>query len=130
MTLGQDNQETGVPLRGFVAVAAVIVVGAFAAVWMIFPAPNTRHDLISPSGAAKIELAELCGDTGCDRVVILDVGGVRSGCPLPVQSDRPLFGTVTAAWSADESSVDLDYVAEDGTTGSLAIAQADCNLTQ
>ncbi len=130
MTLAPDNQESGVPLWGFVAGAAVLIAAAFAAVWVMFPAPDTRHDLVSPSGAARIELGELCGDAGCDRVAILDVGGVRTGCPLTVAGNRPLFHDVTADWSADESRVLLNYVAEDGGTGSLTIDRADCIITQ
>ena len=130
MTLTPDNQESGVPLWGFVAGATVLVVGILAAIWFIFPAPDTRHDLVSPSGAARIELGELCGDGGCDRVAILDVGGVRTGCPLALEGNRPLFAEVNAAWSADESSAALSYVAADGATGTVTIARADCTLTQ
>lgn len=130
MTLSPDNQESGVPLWGFVAISAVLIAASFAFVWFMFPAPDTRHDLVSPSGAARLELGELCGATGCDRVAILDVGGVRTKCPLSVAGDRPLFADITAAWSGDESSVVLDYVAEDGGTGSLTIERADCTITQ
>ncbi len=130
MTLSPDNQESGVPLWGFAAGAAVLIAAAFAAVWFMFPAPDTRHDLVSPSGAVRIELGELCGDAGCDRVAILDVGGVRTGCPLALEGNRPLFADVTAAWSADESSVDLNYVAIDGGTGSLEIKRSDCIIGQ
>ena len=130
MTLSPDNQESGVPLWGFAAGAAVLIAAAFAAVWFMFPAPDTRHDLVSPSGAVRIELGELCGDAGCDRVAILDVGGVRTGCPLALEGNRPLFADVTAAWSADESSVDLNYVAIDGRTGSLEIKRSDCIIGQ
>lgn len=130
MTLSPDNQESGVPIWGFVTGAAVLIAAAFAAVWFMFPAPDTRHDLVSPSGTARIELGELCGDSGCNRVAILDVGGARSGCPLPLEGNRPLFADVTAIWSEDESAVTLNYVAEDGTTGSVTIERADCTLTQ
>ncbi len=130
MTLAPDNQESGVPLWGFLVGAAVLIVGAMTAIWFMFPGPDTRHDLASPSGAARLELAELCGDGGCDRVAILDVGGARSGCPLTLDGNRPLFTEVTAAWSADESSIELSYVAEDGAKGSLTIARADCTTTQ
>jgi hypothetical protein len=130
MTLAPDNQESGVPLWGFVAGAAVLIVAAFAAVWVMFPAPNTRHDLVSPSGAVRIELAELCGEAGCDRVAILDAGGVRTGCPIDVAGNRPAFVDVTAAWSDDETSVVLSHVGEDGGTGTLLIALADCTITR
>jgi len=130
MTLSPDNQESGVPVWGFVVGAAVLLAAAFAAVWFMFPAPDTRHDLVSPSGAARIELGELCGSSGCERVAILDVGGVRSGCPVSVVGDRPLFAEVTAAWSEDESSVVLDYVAEDGARGSLTVERAACTITE
>lgn len=130
MTLSPDNQESGVPLWGFVAVAATLIAAAFALVWFMFPAPDTRHDLVSPSGAARIELGELCGDSGCDRVAILDVGGVRTKCPLSVPGDRPLFANVTASWSDDESRVVLAYVAADGGTGSVTLERADCTITQ
>jgi hypothetical protein len=130
MTPSPDNQESGIPLWGFVAGAALLIGAAFAAVWFMFPAPDTRHDLVSPSGAVRIELGELCGDSGCDRVAILDVGGVRTGCPLTLDAKGPLFADVTAVWAADESSVALNYVAEDSATGSLTIARADCTITQ
>lgn len=130
MTLAPDNQESGVPLWGFVAGAAVLIAALFAAVWFMFPAPDTRHDLVSPSGTARIELGELCGDTACVRVAILDVAGIRTKCPLPIEGDRPLFAEVTAIWSADESRVALNYVAGDGGTGSLTIERASCTITQ
>ncbi|MHA6692016.1 hypothetical protein [Devosia sp. A449] len=125
-----DTQETGIPLWGFVAGAALLIVAALAAVWFMFPAPDTRHDLVSPSGAVRLELGELCGETGCTRVAILDVGGQRQGCQLALEGNQPLFEAVTAAWAADESSVELSYVAADGTKGALSIAQADCSPTQ
>ena len=125
-----DNQETGVPLWGFLAGAAIVIVAAFVAVWVMFPAPDTRHDLLSPSGAVRLELGELCGDMGCDRVAILDVEGVRRGCPLALEDDRPLFSAVTAAWSDAEAEVTLHYVAEDGSAGSLRIERAGCTITQ
>ena len=130
MTLSPDNQESGIPLWGFIVGAALLIAAAFAAVWFMFPAPDTRHDLVSPSGAVRIELGELCGDAGCDRVAIMDVGGVRTGCPLKLGEAQPLFAEVTAAWSTDESSVDVSYVAKDGSTGSVTIARADCIITQ
>ena len=130
MTLSPDNQESGVTLWGFVTGAAVLIAGAFAAVWFMFPAPDTRHDLVSPSGAVRIELGELCGDAGCDRVAILDVNGVRTGCPLTLEGNQPLFVDVTGVWTADESKVNLNYVAEDGGTGSVTIARVDCTITQ
>ena len=130
MTLAPDNQESGVPLWGFVAGAAILIVAAMTAVWFVFPGPDTRHDLVSPSGAARLELAELCCDNNCERVAILDVGGVRSSCPLALQGNRPLFADVKAVWSADESRIDLHYVADDGGGGSLSITHANCTFTQ
>jgi hypothetical protein len=108
----------------------VLIAAAFAAVWFMFPAPDTRHDLVSPSGAARIELGELCGDAGCDRVAILDVGGVRTGCPIAVEGNRPVFADVTAAWSDDEASVVLSHVGGDGSTDTLVIDLATCTITQ
>jgi hypothetical protein len=96
----------------------------------MFPAPDTRHDLASPSGGARIELGELCGDNGCNRVAILDVGGVRTGCPLDLSGNQPLFGHVTAQWSADETSAVVTYTIPDGSIATLTIARADCTLTQ
>lgn len=127
--MSTDNQETGISMRAFAAGAVGLVVAAFVAIWFMFPAPDTRHDLVSPSGAARIELGELC-DARCNRVAILDRSGNRSGCPLPLESTQPLFVEVSAAWSADEASVDVAYVATDGSTGSVTIALADCTLAQ
>lgn len=130
MTAAPNNQESGVPLWAFVAVTAALVVAAFVAVWFMFPAPDTRHDLVSPSGGARIELGELCGDASCERVAILDRQGIRAKCPLALPGNRPLFADVRAAWSDDETSVMLDHVAENGSTGSLTIALVDCTITQ
>jgi len=127
--MSTDNQETGISMRAFAAGAVVLVVAAFVAIWFMFPAPDTRHDLVSPSGAAQIELGELC-DAQCNRVAILDRSGNRSGCPLPLESTQPLFVAVSAAWSADEASVDVSYVATDGSAGSVTITLADCTLAQ
>lgn len=125
-----DNQETGIPIWAFAIGAVAVITAAFAAVWFMFPAPDTRHDLISPSGGARVELAELCGDNGCNRVAILDVGGVRTGCPLALAGNQPLFGTVTAQWSADETRLVVTHTTADGSAGTLTIARADCTLTQ
>ena len=120
-----NNEESGVPLWGFLAGAALLIVAALAAVWFMFPAPDTRHDLVSPSGAVRIELGELCGETGCARVAILDTGGERRGCPLALEGNRPLFAEVSAVWAPDETSVVLHY----GAGGTLTIARADCTIT-
>jgi hypothetical protein len=125
-----DNQESGVPLWAFLLGAGALIAAALAAVWFMFPGPDTRHDLVSPSGGNRIELGELCGSGGCSRVAILDAGGVRTGCPLQVEGNVPLFAQVEATWSADESAVVLDYAAANGETGSVTIALSDCTLTQ
>lgn len=125
-----DNQETGIPVWAFAMGAAAVILAAFAAVWFMFPAPDTRHDLVSPSGGVRIELGELCGDNGCDRVAIVDAGGVRSGCPLALTGNQPLFGRVTAQWSADESSAVVTYTTPDGATDTVTIARAECMLGQ
>lgn len=126
----QDNQETGIPLWGFVAVAVAIIVAAMATIWLMFPAPDSRLDVVSPSGAARIELGELCAEVGCSRVAILDRDGLRRGCPLALPGNQPLFKQVTATWPADESSVDLAYVSAENQTGSVVIDLADCTLTE
>lgn len=125
-----DNQETGIPLWGFVAGAALLIGAAFAAVWFMFPGPDSRHDIVSPSGAARIELGELCAEVGCSRVAVLDQGGMRSGCPLALPGNQPLFMDVIATWTADESRVDLAYVSAQGDTGSVTILLAECTLTE
>lgn len=125
-----DNQETGIPLWAFVAGAAVLIIGAFAAIWFMFPGPDSRHTIVSPSGDARIELGELCAEVGCSRVAILDQGGLRSGCPLALPGNTPLLKDVTATWSGDDSSVDLAYVSAHGDAGSVVIEIADCTLTE
>jgi hypothetical protein len=129
MVLAPDNQESGVPLWAFISGATLIVIAAFAAVWFMFPAPDTRHDLVSPSGTKTIELAEICGETGCDRVAILDDEGVRAGCPLPEAGNVPLFTEVSATWSTDETAVRLEHVGADGRAGSMALTLTDCTIT-
>ena len=126
----QDNQETGIPLWGFTVVAIAIIAAAMAAIWLMFPAPDSRLDVVSPSGAVRIELGELCGEVGCNRVAILDRDGLRSGCPLVVPGNRPLFKQITATWTADESSVELAYVSADKKPGSVVIDLADCTVTE
>ena len=95
-----------------------------AAVWFAFPAPDTLHRLVSPSGSKLIELGELCGETRCSRVAILDVTQpdgthIRTGCPLDRPEPTPLFATVTATWSAAEDRIDIAYTGESGVTGTL-----------
>lgn len=125
-----DNRETGIPVWGFVLGAVVLVVAAFAVVWFMFPGPDSRHDLVSPSGKLKIELAELCAEVGCSRVAILDAGSLRSGCPLALPGNHPLFKDVTETWAGDESRVDIAYVSGTGETGIVTLTMGDCTLTE
>lgn len=125
-----DNEETGIPAWGFALGAAVVVIGAFATIWFMFPGPDNRYDVVSPSGAARIELGELCTETTCNRVAILDRSGARSGCSLSLEGNRPLFDAITTRWSADETAVELTYIAQTGETGTVSITLADCTLTQ
>lgn len=123
------NQETGIPLWAFIAGAAVVVAGAFAAVWFALPGPDTRHRLVSPSGQAALELGELCTDNGCNRVAIFEANSVRTGCPLDLPGNRPLFGTVSAQWAPDDTSVAIAYSSPDGQ-GTVTFASAECTQTQ
>jgi hypothetical protein len=128
MSLDQ-GQETGISRWAFILGAAVVVVGAFAAVWFALPGPDTRHRLVSPSGQAALELAELCTDNGCNRVAIFEFAGTRTGCPLDIPGNRPVFVDVTAHWASDEI-VDIAHIAADGTAGAITFARAECTLTQ
>ena len=128
MSLDQ-GQQTGIPLWAFVLGAAVVVVAAFAAVWFALPGPDTRHRLVSPSGNAVLELAELCTDNGCNRVAIFEAAGTRTGCPLDLPGNRPLFVDVTAHWTG-EGSVDIAHIGADGTVGAITFTRAGCTLTQ
>lgn len=130
-----DNQPTGIRLRWFVVVAVLVIAGAFAAVWFAIPGPDTRHRLVSPSGAKAIELAELCSPNGCNRVAILDqtqADGthLRTDCPLAVSGSTPLFAELAANWSPSEDSLVIDYVSASGSTGSLTIETAECTQTE
>lgn len=133
--LAPDNQPSGITLPMFILVAVMIVAGAMAAVWFAFPAPDNLHKLVAPSGTKVIELGELCGQTGCSRVAILDVtqpdgSHVRTGCPLAPSSLTPLFAKVIATWSSTEDRVDIDYAAASGPTGRLTFVMAECTQTE
>ena len=137
MTLDQapDNQPTGITLPVFILVTVLVVAAAFTAVWFAIPGPDTKHRLVSPSGTKVIELAELCGPNGCNRVAVLDVvrpdgSHLRTGCPLERSGQTPLFAEVTATWTPTEDSVDIAYVAASGPTGTVTIPLADCTATQ
>lgn len=124
-----EKQESGVSLRLFVLVAALVVVGAFVAVWFAIPGPDTEHRLVSPSGAVILELAELCTDNGCNRVAIFDAPGadggrMRTGCPLDLPGREPLFRDIEAQWAADESAVTVSYGGQ-----AITFARAECTLT-
>lgn len=133
--LAPDNQPSGITLPMFIAAAVIVIAAAMAAVWFAFPSPDTLHRLVSPSGDKVIELGELCGDTQCSRVAILDVtqpdgAHLRTGCPLDNAGTTPLFAEVSATWSAPEDSVEIAYTAETGSTGTIAITLAACTQTQ
>ena len=133
--LAPDNQPSGITLPMFIGAAVVVIAAAMAAVWFAFPAPDTLHRLVSPSGTKLIELGELCGETQCSRVAILDVTQpdgthVRTGCPLDRPEPDPLFADVSATWSPSEDSIEIAYVAETGLTGSIAIPLAACTATE
>ena len=130
-----DNQPTGIRLPVFALAAVFIVVGAFVAVWVAIPGPDTSHSLVAPSGQKAIELAELCTPNGCNRVAILDVtqpdgSHVRTGCPLPIEGASPIFSGITASWSEAEDAVELANVDFEAGRGSLILDLADCTLTQ
>ena len=130
-----DNQPTGITLPVFILVAVLVIAGAFTAVWFAIPGPDTKHRLVSPSGNKVIELAELCGPNGCNRVAVLDVANpdgshIRTFCPLEQSGLTPLFANVTATWTPAEDSVDLAYVAATGPTGTITIPLADCTATE
>jgi hypothetical protein len=130
-----DNQPTGITMPVFIVVAVLVIAAAFAAVWFAIPGPDTKHRIVSPSGDKVIELAELCGPNGCDRVAVLDItepdgSHVRTFCPLEQSGVTPLFANVTATWTSSEDSVDIAYVAATGPTGTISLATADCTQTE
>lgn len=124
-----EGQDTGIPLWAFLLGAGIVVAGAFAAVWFALPGPDTRHRLVSPSGQAALELGELCTDNGCNRVAVFEAAGTRTGCPLDLPGNRPVFADVVAYWAPDDSFVDLAFVGADGTPGAITFTRAQCTLT-
>ena len=132
--LAPNNQPSGISLPVFILVAVMLVAGVMTAIWFAFPGPDNSHRLVSPSGTRVIELAELCGSNGCDRVAILDITQpdgthARTGCPLAPSSLTPLFADVSTTWSESEDRVDITYVSASGPTGTLTLLMADCTLT-
>lgn len=130
-----DNQSTGIRLPVFALAAVLIVVGAFVAVWLAIPGPDTSHRLVAPSGQKTIELAELCTPNGCNRVAILDVTGpdgshARTECPLPIEGASPIFSDIAVSWSEAEDAVELANVDFEAGRGNLILDLADCSLTQ
>lgn len=130
-----DNQPTGITVPVFILVAVLVIAAAFTAVWFAIPGPDTKHRLVSPSGAKVIELAELCTPNGCNRVAVLDVikpdgSHIRTFCPLERSGLTPLFADVIATWSPAEDSIDIAYIAATGPAGTVTIPLADCTATQ
>ena len=123
----RKDVELPITTRQFwlIAVAIIAIVGAV--IWFSIPGVDTRHDLRSPSGKVRLQIAEDCGGQVCERVIIHEVGGTRTGCTVRLPGPEPLFVTVMAAWSADESEVTLSYADADGTRGELRLVPAtDC----
>jgi hypothetical protein len=133
--LPPDNQPSGITLPMFIGAAVVVIGAAMAAVWFAFPAPDTTGRVVSLSGTKVLELGELCGETQCSRVAILDVTQpdgthIRTGCPLDHPGNKPLFVQMEGLWSPEEDSIGIAYVMADGTRGDITIATKDCTLTQ
>lgn len=119
--------ELPITARQFWLIAVAVVVGIGAVIWFSIPGPDTRHDLRSPSGKVLLEIAEDCEGQVCRRVIIHEANGVRSGCLVRIPGPEPVFVTVTAAWSEDESEVTLGYANAEGTRGELKLVPAtDC----
>lgn len=128
--MSTDQQKTGIPMWAYSVGAAALIAAAFVAIWFMVPGPDSRLDVVSPSGAVRIELGELCAEVGCSRVAVLDKGGLRSGCPLAIPGNTPLFKQITPTWTTDEDMVTLDYVSALGETGTVVIDLAECTLTE
>jgi hypothetical protein len=105
-----------------IALGTVLAIGA--GIWFAIPGPDTRHDLRSPSGRVLLQIAEECGQGACRRVIIHEAGGVRSACPVTIAGGEPVFATVTATWSSDETEVTLDYADAIGKRGVLTLTPA------
>lgn len=125
-----DNQESGLTLPLFIGLAVLVIVGAGAAIWFALPGPDTDLRLVSPSGRSALELGELCSEVACNRVAILELEGVRTGCPLQLPGSVPLLGSVAATWSEDESAVSVAYGVPPGQTGTLEFSAQTCTLTR
>jgi hypothetical protein len=130
------SDEVGISATTFFIAAAVIVAGIGAAVWFAIPGADTRHTLNSPSGKALLDIGEQCSETACTRLIfyehtLSDGRRERMGCPIEIAGLTPIFSSVTATWSADESSVTIDYADAVGKRGEMTVVPAaDCPVTQ
>lgn len=127
-----SSRLEGTAIRPWMVVATAIglLLAVLVGVWLAIPGPDTRHDLVAPSGAARLELAELCGPDACTRVAIFErrtgSEAERRACPMELVGAEPLFADVAVQWSAEEDMVQVDYRSETGATGRLAFTFSDC----
>ncbi len=124
--------DVGISATTFFIIAALVVAGIGAAVWFAIPGTDTRHQLPAPSGRSLMDIGEQCHESGCARAIVYehtlsDGRRERAGCPISIEARVPIFVTVTATWSADETSVLLDYTEAVGRRGTLTVTPAaDC----
>jgi hypothetical protein len=124
---GVKDRELPVTSLQFWLIALGVVAAVGAVIWVSIPGPDTRHDLRSPSGRVLLQVAEECEGLVCRRVIIHEADGVRTGCAVRIPGPEPVFVTVTAVWSEDESQVALSYADAGGTRGDLTLVPAtDC----
>ena len=122
-----------ITLRPWTVLAGgILVLAAVAAlIWVSIPGPDTRADLVSPSGAARLELGEICDGSTCRRAVIFERSdngaSERRACAIDIPGGEPAFTGLEANWSADETDVRVSYDGAGG--GEVAFRFEDCQTS-
>lgn len=103
---------------------AALVVLVFGGIWLSIPGAETKHRLTSPSGEIWLDVGEMCGETSCGQIVVVDFPDEagerhRNPCETGLREDRSVFVTVSAEWLDNETRVILTYADANGQGGTL-----------
>lgn len=134
---GGTRDESGYSVRAshfWFGILALIVI-VFGGIWLAIPGAETMHRLTSPSGNIVLDVGEICGDTSCGQIIVLDFPApdgerYRNPCTTDLSEDRPVFVAVSAEWAADENSVTLTYADAEGVGSTITLDLAvDCAVS-
>ena len=117
--------------------ALLLVVLAIAGIATLFtvagPANDVRYDFVSPSGRVDLYLIETCEREGCTHQAVIERPGpegdpIQVRCGLDIEAVEPVFVSLAAQWTSDESGVLIAFAGADNAERSLSIDfDRDCN---